>query len=378
MPGGEHSQSLGLLAPAPVPRIAAAWLERPNSRKATPRDHGPLFLDKNENSDPQLHKWLMGLLQRIPGNALSTYPDLGPLYGLLADWLEVPVEQLVLTTGCDGAIQRTFEIFVEPGDIVLLTKPTFAMYPVYASAYGAKVDFLQYARSETGPKLELERVLAAIKNLRPRLFCLPNPDSPTGNLFSNAELHRIVEACGSVKTVLLIDEAYHPFSPVTAAPFVALNPHVLVTRTFSKAWGLAGLRAGYIIGHPEIIEWFHKTRPMYEIGGFANSYLTQALMEPTEMTASVARLAAGKALFSSAMTSLGFKVLPSGGNFQHVAFGQKSEKIHAALRPHVLYRADSNDECLRGYSRFSSTTPELFWPIIEVITTCLQSEGPST
>jgi histidinol-phosphate aminotransferase len=367
----ERHRTEGVFTPDPVARIATAGLERPDSRHSGARPLGPLFLDKNENSDPELHRWLTRLLGRVPNNALSTYPDLGAVYGLLADWLQMPVEQLALVSGCDGAIQRTFEVFVNPGDKVVLTKPTFAMYPVYAAAYGARVEFLNYERSDRGPELPLDRILSAITNLRPRLFCLPNPDSPTGNVMAASELQVVMEICRSAETILLIDEAYHPFSQVTAAPFTASNPHVLVARTFSKAWGLAGLRAGYLIGSPETIEWFHKTRPMYELGGFANACLTQALLEPAEMTASVARLTDGKNCFFEAMDGLGFKVLPSGGNFQHVAFGMHAEKIHAALSPHVLYRADSKDDCLRGYSRFSSTTPELFEPIVDLITKCL-------
>ena len=370
MLGDELDQPRSLRAPFPVERIAAAGLERPNSRKATPRRSGPLYLDKNENSDPQIRVWLNGLLSRVPGDALSTYPDLGAVYCLLASWLGVPIEQLFLTTGCDGAIQRTFDVFVEPGQTVLLTSPTFAMYPVYANQYDCNMEFLTYARTEVGPELSLDRIVNAVETLRPRLFCLPNPDSPTGNVLNVADLQHVVDACRSAGTILLIDEAYHPFSPVTGAPFVATNPHVLVARTFSKAWGLAGIRAGYVIGHPETVEWFHKTRPMYEIGGLANAVLLEALKEPSEMTASVARLAAGKTFFSEAMTSLGFRVLPSGGNFQHEAFGERAEMIHDALRPHVLYRANSMEDCLRGYSRFSSTTKELFEPIIEVIGTC--------
>ena len=352
----------------PVPRIFAAELLRPNSRDSNPRDFGPLYLDKNENSDPRLREWLQSLLGHMPDGVLSTYPDLGPLYSALSQWLGVPSEQLVLTAGCDGAIQRTFEMFVDAGDRVLLTKPTFAMYPVYGRAFGAEISYLTYTRSDTGPILDFEMVLETVGRLEPRLFCLPNPDSPTGHLFTISELTRIADLCAETGTILLIDEAYYPFSAITAAPLVSTRPNVLVARTFSKAWGMAGLRAGYLIGYPETIEWFHKTRPMYEIGGFANGFLLAALDEPENMQASVVRLNAGKQVFENAMTSLGFQVLPSVANFQHISFGNHASKVHEALAGQVSYRIDSEDECLKGFSRFSSTTPELFAPIIRTIT----------
>lgn len=357
----------GKFSPVPVPRVLNAGLRRPDSRKSIPRPDGLLLLDKNENTDPALKAWLDRIQARISAVSLSTYPDLGPLYAELSNWLGVPSDQLVLTTGSDGAIHRIFEMFVEPNDAVLLTQPTFAMYEVYANAFGARVHSLEYERTESAPKLDLNRILTAIEELRPRLFCLPNPDSPTGNVLSLTDLEQVIRACGSAGTVLLIDEAYHPFTPITAVPFVASNPHVLIARTFSKAWGLAGLRTGYLVGHPETIEWFHRTRPMYEIGEYANAFLSVAIKDHAEMTASVARLTAGKIFFAESMTSLGFRMLASGGNFQHVAFGDSASRIHSALRPFALYRADSDFDCLRGFSRFSSTTRDLFSPIVDVI-----------
>ncbi len=367
----DDSISEDSFVPRPSSQIAAAGLQRPNSRVAVPRPATPMYLDKNENPDPRLQAWYQTILQELSPVSLSTYPDLGPLYEQLARWLGIPPEQLYLTAGCDGAIERTFGIFVAPGDRVLLTKPTFAMYPIYASAYGAKVDFLSYRRTDLGPELLLSEVLSAIEQRMPRLFCLPNPDSPTGTVFDEDDLHQIVETCGRTGTIFLVDEAYHPFSEVTAARFPVANPHVLVARTFSKAWGLAGLRAGYMIGHPETVEWFHRTRPMYEIGGFADAFLLRAISEPSQMLESVARLNAGRDYFAAAMTELGFPCLPSGGNFVHVAFGERAEDVHCALASLVLYRADANDPCLSGYSRFSSTTVELFEPVIETISTVL-------
>jgi len=109
---------------------------------------------------------------------------------------------------------------------------------------------------------------------------------------------------------------------------------------------------------------------MYEIGEYANAFLTIAVKEHDQMSASVERLNVGKDYFAEAMTSLGFKMLPSGGNFQHVAFGSSAPRVHAALEPHVMYRTDSEFECLNGFSRFSSTPDYLFRPIVELIAEC--------
>jgi len=104
-------------------QIAAAGLQRPNSRAAVPRPATPTYLDKNENPYPRLQAWYQTILQELSPVSLSTYPDLGPLYEQLARWLGIPSEQFYLTAGCDGVIERTFGIFVALGDRVLLTKP---------------------------------------------------------------------------------------------------------------------------------------------------------------------------------------------------------------------------------------------------------------
>lgn len=363
----EINKNTSYLTPIPKPSVADPELCRPLWTKGTSRDSKILWLDKNENVDPQLAALTHQIVCEVSRESLYSYPECAPLYNRLGKYLGVASDHLLLTAGSDGAIRSVFEAFVSPGEIVVHTLPTFAMYSVYARMYGAKTVPLEYEPSEEGPVLFLDKTLSIIRGSRPRLVCLPNPDSPTGTVFSESDLRTIIEVAGSVGSLILIDEAYYPFYPKTVLPFTNEYPHLIVAQTFSKAWGLAGLRIGYCAACPDLVQFLHKVRPMYEVNTLAVAVVDRMLDFSNEMLKSVQRLNAGKVAFLSAMKFLGFKVLQGHGNFLHVAFGSHASQIHEALKKRVLYRQNFNEPCLRGFSRFSAATVELFQPVIECI-----------
>ena len=307
------------------------------------------------------------ILQEQSAKILATYPELTSLYQKLADWVGVKPDNLILTPGSDGVIKAVFEVFVSPGDTVIHTTPTFAMYAVYCQIFGAKEVTLNYEKTDKGPCLSFDNIYSCLERVRPRLFCLPNPDSPTGTILSPEEIFKLIELCNRNSTIILIDEAYHPFYGVTCAPLINRFNNLVVARTFAKAWGLAALRIGYAIGSIEVIQWLHKLRPMYEVNTLGALVVEKMLDYPNEMQASVDRLENGKTYFLNEMIALGYNVLDGKGNFLHVNFGHDAEKIHEALKDHVLYRQNFVEPCLKGFSRFSSTTIDLFSPIVRII-----------
>ena len=339
-------------------------LFRPDWTKGVPRDPALLWLDKNENTDPEMAKVTARVVAGMDPVHISTYPECTPLYRKLGAYLGVGDDHLLLTAGSDGAIRSVFEAFINPGDKVLHTVPTFAMYAVYAGMYGAKVIPLAYKASENDPVLTADEVIGAIAEERPKLICLPNPDSPTGTVFAPDDLRRIVVAAGDAGALILVDEAYHPFYEHTVVPLVDEFRNLVVARTFAKAWGLSGLRIGYAVACPELARLLHKVRPMYEVNTLAVAVMERMLDYADEMLASVKRLNSGKEAFLSAMRELGLRTLESHGNFLHVAFGPHAPEVHKQLKNVVLYRLDFNDSCLKGFSRFSSTTSERFKPVI--------------
>lgn len=354
-------------APAARQAIVDSALTRPDWTKGIERNPELLWLDKNENSDPTLNEVTRRVLTEVDPRNLYCYPESADLYRKLAAYLCVAPENLLLAAGSDGVIRSVFEAYVERNDRIVHTVPTFAMYGVYTKMYGAQGIGLEYVASPRGPLLSLDSVVQTILETQPRVVCLPNPDSPTGTVFAPTDLRRIIEAAGDSGAVMLIDEAYHPFYSETAVPWIREYPHLVVARTFAKAWGMAGLRIGYAVGSPELIAMLHKVRPMYEVNTVAVAAMTRMLDFAKEMEASVERLNAGRDYFLDEMEQLGFPTIRTHGNFLHVSFGDKAGAVHEALSDVVLYRLNSTESSLRGFSRFSATTVDQFRPLVERI-----------
>jgi histidinol-phosphate aminotransferase len=342
-------------------------LQRPSALNSTPRNPAALWLDKNENLDSVLAGVLRKVLESVPQSALTSYPEAGELYRKLARWVGVSPQSLLLTPGSDGAIRLTFEAFVEPRDRVVHTIPTFAMYAVYSQMFGARVCAAEYQRTEQGPRLDLERMMESLREHKPKLLCLPNPDSPTGAILQPDTLRELLARCEKMGTVLLLDEAYHPFYPWSAVPWTDRSANLIVARTFAKAWGAAGLRVGYAVANPATITLLHKMRPMYEVSTLAVEFMSRMIDKSEEMSQAVARINSGKEFFTRAMCSAGFEVLPGEGNFVHVAFGEHADAVHAALSGKVLYRVRSDHRCLAGYSRFSVAPEPIMAQVVALI-----------
>jgi histidinol-phosphate aminotransferase len=152
-------------------------LTRPSRETSEYRMDDILWLDKNENMDPQYLAYLKTLMVDLPGKAIFGYPDCHAVYEKLAAYLNVPINQLLISHGSDGIIRAVYEAFVETGDTVIYTNPTFAMYEIYAKISGARAVELEYVPSDSGPMLTVAQVIEAIAKENPKLVCIPNPNS---------------------------------------------------------------------------------------------------------------------------------------------------------------------------------------------------------
>jgi histidinol-phosphate aminotransferase len=345
---------------------------RPDWTQDTSKNKALLWLDKNENVDQEYLSFIKQATSEHWQSELNVYPNCSALYKKLAHHLNISPRNLLLGAGSDGVIRYAFETFVSSGDKVVYPHPTFAMYSVYSDMFGANSCKVHYQASPSGPYLDIDLFIKTIKDNQPTLVCLPNPDSPTGTLIPHEQLLLIIEAAADVNAAILIDEAYYPYSDYTVLPLIDQYPNLIVTRTFSKAWGLAGARVGFAAGNEALINLMHKVRPMYEIGAVSAAIIDKALDCTNEMMLSVKRINEGKAYFILEMKKLGFHTLETAGNFQHVAFGDKSTIIHAALKNIVLYRQDFPGTALEGYSRFTATTQCEFKKIVDHINMALQ------
>ena len=346
-------------------------LTRPDWTIDISRKEEMLWLDKNENLDPELNKILQNILLNFNPNAINTYPETAKIYKKLAEQNQMHPQNFILTNGSDGSIRMMFDVFISPGDKVVYTNPTFAMYAVYSKMFGALARPFNYERVGDAASLNIARYFDFIKNEKPKMVCLPNPDSPTGTVISDSEMLALIALTNELGILLLIDEAYFPFYNKTVIQLVNKFPNLFVCRTFSKAWGAAGVRVGYLAGHPDLMKIIHKNRAMYEMGTLSSEFIYALIDQEREMKKSVTRLLEAKKFFTEELLKLDFKILETHGNFLHVDFGSKKEIIEAALKPLVLYRSSFKGTCLEGYSRFSLGTKEQFETIIKKIRSVL-------
>ncbi|HND84561.1 MAG TPA: aminotransferase class I/II-fold pyridoxal phosphate-dependent enzyme, partial [Pseudobdellovibrionaceae bacterium] len=173
------------------------------------------------------------------------------------------------------------------------------------------------------------------------------------------QVKQLLRTAQESRSMVLIDEAYHLFYPHTVIQLTKEFSNLLVSRTFSKAWGVAGLRVGYLVANPELMQLIHKNRPMYEVSTLSSELLYLWLDHKSEVLKSVGRLLLGKQQFVEAMTGMGFSCPVSHGNFVHVKFDSFEKRAAELLRDVVLYRSSyPSGNCLHGYSRFSLGTPE--------------------
>lgn len=345
----------------------AESLKRPDWTVDCSRNEELMWLDKNENIDPYLSEKLQQILKNLQPFSINTYPETAKIYKKIAIKNQMSPNNFILTNGSDGSIRMIFDVFIEPGDKVVYPNPTFAMYSVYSKMFGAKSITLNYDLNNGQPSFNVEKFFEIIKNERPKLVCLPNPDSPTGTVLDGESMEKLIRLTHELNILLLIDEAYYPFYEQTVLPLVNQYPNLVVCRTFSKAWGAAGVRVGFLAANSELMNIIHKNRAMYELSTLSAEFIYQLLEHEDDMKQSVLRLKEGKKYFIDEIHKMGFKTTQTHGNFIHVNFAESRNKITKALSDLVLFRSSFNDTCLEGFSRFSLGTTDQFKKIIEVI-----------
>lgn len=343
-------------------------IKRPHwNKKATDRNFKKICLDKNENNDENLIEIYKNIFNKSFKTSVSYYPNLYDTYNSIAKLNRVSISNILVGAGSDGIIRSVFETFIQKGDLVLKTSPTFQMYEIYSKIYQAKTIDVQYIKRDNHIFFDFEKFVKIIKNNKIKLICLPNPDSPTGTIISNKKMEIIIKEANKKNTIVLIDEAYYHFYGKSVIKFLKRYKNLIISRTFAKAWGLAGLRIGYGIGNQELIKYMNKVKSMYEVNTFAAHVIPQVIAKKKNVLKSVKILNNSKEFFLKELNKMGFQTLKSYGNFCHVKFGVQSKKIHKVLKNHVLYKENFKEKCLKGYSRFSLTNKNNFKKILNLI-----------
>lgn len=322
------------------------WYQPPPEGRA-----GRLRLDFNENIAGPPPSALRALARLAP-ERISSYPEYQAAEEKLGRFFGARPEQIVVSNGVDEALGIVSFGFAEAGKPLLLVEPTFAMYRFYADLLGAGVITLRY---DDRLRFPVDDVLRVLRDRRPRLFFLANPNNPTGDLLSLRTLHRILEA--GRRTMVVIDEAYYEFSGLTVAGWIRRYPNLIVTRTFSKASGLAGLRLGCLISNAEVISALRRLRPPFSVNAAALAAGLAVAAHPGWIRRYAREVAAARGELERALERLGVAAYPSAANFVLADFGERGPALFAKLRRRgILLRDRKSDFGRAGWVRITIGT----------------------
>lgn len=293
----------------------------------------PVALDLTDNTN----LWGMPpaaerVLRECASPIITRYPSLyaGELKDALAESLGVPSAMLVTGCGSDDVLDSAMRAFGEPGDLVASSLPSFAMVPIFARMNALAWHGVVEQRDH---RLDVDALAAA--DARVTYVCTPN--NPTGVVTPLSVLEELV---ARTTGVVVIDEAYIEFGGESAVPLAQQSDRVLVVRTMSKAYGLAGLRIGYAIGNPLLVAEVEKSRGPYKVSALAEQMAVAAIRESHDwVTEHIALAASLRERLADALRTRGFAPLPSGANFvcvpvrECVAVGQAMRDRGVAVRP---------------------------------------------
>lgn len=315
-------------------------------------DRGGLRLDFNENTfacSPRV----LEALGRISRGDLTRYPEREPVERRVAEHLGLQPSQVLLTNGVDEAIHVLCQTYLDAGSEMLLPVPTYSMYEVYASGTAACVITVP---AEDGFRFPLTGVLQHITPAT-RLIAMANPNSPTGQAVHREDLLRVIEA--APQAAVLVDEAYFHFFGATVLDLVGRVPNLVVARTFSKAYGLAGLRLGVLAADEEAMRWMRRAISPYSVNSVALTCLTAALEDADYLRWYTGEVLASRTDLETALRGLGVPYWPSQANFVLANIGPKHRPFVQAMRTRgVLVRDRSADPGCDGCVRITLGTQE--------------------
>lgn len=307
-------------------------------------------LDKNERIARFSDEFWNNLITKVKQEHILAYPEVEPLYRKLANFLGVGEENLMLTAGSDFAIKIAFELFANPGDEVIFLDPTFAMVDAYCELYNVKKVKVGF-NSNLNP--DMEKLESAISE-KVSLIIIANPNSPTGTYINNDVLKTVLKKARCFSVPVLIDEAYYGFCPHTAMDLLKYYDNLIITRTFSKTAGLAGLRIGYIVTNPELRSLLYKFRPMYEVNSVAVLFASELLDRWEIVNEYISATTEGKGYLIKELEAFSFKTIDTYTNFIHVDFCINRDKILKGFeRDRILIRGGLGVKGFEGYTRIT-------------------------
>jgi histidinol-phosphate aminotransferase len=350
-PSSRYDRQVSL--PSAVPAVQA--LHRIPEAGIETRQY--IGLDRNERLSPFPDWFMDNIRDSVQSNLLKWYPAQDELEQELADDIGLPVDQIILTPSSDSAFKALYQAYIGPGDSVVMLDPSYAMFPVYAHMFQGNPVLIPF---DNDLEIDTERLLGSIIP-GVRLVMIANPNQPTGTVLSDEIIVEIIDRAAKVGALVVIDEAYYPFSHATALPWVKEYPNLVVTRTLSKGAGLAGLRIGFVAGHPEVIENLFKVRTVNDMNSMSILCAREILKHPELIDDYVDQVDAGRVVLAKDVEALGLTPLPSHANFMliRVAHRRQPGQLIQELKTKGYLVKGLDAPCLSDCIRVTLGPPEI-------------------
>ncbi|MEK6947327.1 MAG: histidinol-phosphate transaminase [Nanoarchaeota archaeon] len=354
-------------------RPRKAVIEMKEYNPPTSGRENSLRLDFNENTagcSPVVIK----TLGKIDRNLLSTYPEYTNLRRSLAKYCNVNADEIIATNGTDEAIKTIIETYIEKSkDEIIIPVPTYAMFKFYAQLNEAVIKEINYNEDLSFPT---EKILDSI-TIKTKIIILVNPNNPTGTSIKQIDIIQILKKAKKNNALVLIDEAYYQFYGKSSIPLVKKYDSLFVIQTFSKAFGLAGLRSGYIVSNKNNTKVIQKVLSPYSVNIAAAICASEALKDLAYIKNYVKEVNASKKIFLRELSSLGIQYYKTDANFVLLKIGPQAAIFCEKLKEKdILVRNRSSDPLLQGCVRITLGTVRQTMQLIKALRQIVKEINP--
>lgn len=272
---------------------------------------GYLRLDLNENPGGLPLDFITKVLGTITPQFVAQYPETLHFTEVLANYLGTDIQHICLVNGSSEGIRYIIQAFTSPNGRIVGVVPSYFMFQVYSEMYGRNFVKVPYNEDLT---MNVGSIIAELTD-DTQLLILLNPNNPMGNVYSEEEFLRIMDAANKKQITVLIDEAYHYFYPKTFIKYVLEHEHVFITRTFSKLFSMAGCRLGYVVGWPEGVKMVQKLCTPHNTNAFAMKFAEAIIDNPKILEGLIAKYNEGRQYLIETLDYYGYQHKGEAGNF---------------------------------------------------------------
>lgn len=270
-----------------------------------------LRLDLNENPGGLPQEFINETLKSVTPQFVAQYPETLHFTEVLASHIGTDISHLCITNGSAEAIRYVIQAFTSPKGRIVGVVPSYFMFQVYSEMYGR--DFVKVPYNED-LTISIDNIIKELTDDTQMLILL-NPNNPMGNVYSDEEFEKMFKICQEKEITLLVDEAYHYFYPKTFIKYALNNRRVLVTRTFSKLFSMAGCRLGYVCGHPEDIKYVQKYCTPHNTNAFAMLIAEKVITTSGVLENLIDKFNEGRSYLIDALDKNGYRHKGEAGNF---------------------------------------------------------------